>query len=137
MATVGWGLYTLAFDVLGVPGPEAALAALSAGGQDGSLALLLEGARLWLAAHALGVGLWLASRRTSHPVLFPTFALLLTLATHAVRLAAGTTLAEARAGQWFMEEAEGQVSLTLTLALTLTLTLSLTLTLTLTTDPGY
>ena len=95
--------------------------------------------RLWLAANALGVGLWLASRRTSHPALFPTFALLLTLATHAVRLAAGTTLAEARAGQWFMEEAEGQVSLTLTLALTLTLTLNpdprltLTLTLTLTT----
>ena len=127
MATVGWGLYTLAFDVLGVPGPEAALAALSAGGQNGSLALLAEGARLWLAVHALGVGLWLASRRTSHPALFPTFALLLTLATHAVRLAAGTTLAEARAGQWFMEEAEGQVSLTLTLALTLTLTLTLTL----------
>ena len=91
------------------------------------------------------MGLWLASRRTSHPALFPTFALLLTLATHAVRLAAGTTLAEARADHWFMEEAEGQVSLTLTLALTLTLTMSLslslsltlTLTLTLTTDPGY
>ena len=110
MAAVGWGLYTLAFDVLGVPGPEAALAALSAGGQDSILTVLTEGARLWLVAHALGVGLWLASRRTSHPALFPTFALLLTLATHAVRLAAGTTLAEARAGQWFMEEAEGQVT---------------------------
>ena len=79
MATVGWGLYTLAFDVLGVPGPEAALAALSAGGQNGSLALLAEGARLWLAVHALGVGLWLASRRTSHPALFPTFRAELTL----------------------------------------------------------
>ena len=64
-------------------------------------------------AHALGVGLWLASRRTSHPALFPLFALLLTLATHALRLASGTTLAEARAGHWFMEEAEGQVGLTL------------------------
>ena len=89
-------------------------------------------------AHALGVGLWLASRRTSHPALFPLFALLLTLATHALRLASGTTLAEARAGHWFMLEAEGQVSLTQTLALTLALTLTLTLTLTLilTTDPG-
>ena len=51
MATVGWGLYKLAFDVLSVPGPEAALAGPGDGGeQGGSLALLAEGARLWLHA---------------------------------------------------------------------------------------
>ena len=86
MATVGWGIYTLAFDSLSVPGPEAVLATLPlAGGTGGGMALLAEGAQLWLPAHALGVGLWLASRRTSHPALFPTFALLLTVMCAAPR----------------------------------------------------
>jgi hypothetical protein len=131
MATVGWGIYTLSYDGMGVAGPEAALA-------EGSLASLTEGAHLWLPAHALGIGLWLASRQTSHPALFPTFAVLLTALcaasphtaairpaaapcalnvrpslpargrTHAVRLASGTSLAEARAAHWLMDEAEGQ-----------------------------
>ena len=58
--------------------------------------MLEVGARLSLPAHALGLGLWLASRRTSHPALFPTFALLLTATTHIVRLATDTSLAQAR-----------------------------------------
>lgn len=107
MATVGWGIYTLAFDSLSVPGPNEAIAAAWASSGDG-LALLEQGARLSLPAHALGLGLWLASRRTSHPALFPTFALLLTATTHIVRLATGTSLAQARTGHWLMEEAEGQ-----------------------------
>jgi SulP family sulfate permease len=111
MATVGWGIYTLAFDSLSVPGPNEAIAALTwtGGLQYGNgLALLQQGARLTLPAHALGVGLWLASRRTSHPALFPCFALLLTAMTHVVRVYTDTTLAQARADHWLMDEAEGQ-----------------------------
>ena len=96
MATVGWGIYTLAFDSLSVPGPNEAIPAALAGGSGDGLAVLEQGARLSLPAHALGLGLWLASRRTSHPALFPTFALLLTATTHIVRLATDTSLAQAR-----------------------------------------
>ena len=71
MATVGWGLYKLAFDVLSVPGPEAALAAISWAGEQGeqgdSLALLAEGARLWLPA-SLGRKCRLGSATAPTPV---------------------------------------------------------------------
>jgi len=97
-ATIGWGIYGLAYDPLGVPSPESAE----------SVAQFVEGAPLWLPAHALGLGLWLASSSTSHPALFPVFALSLTAATHAVRLATGTSLDEAREARWLMAEAEGK-----------------------------
>ena len=68
MATVGWGLYKLAFDVLSVPGPEAALVAtLWTGEQGDSLALLAEGARLWLPA-SLGRKCRLGSATAPTPV---------------------------------------------------------------------
>jgi hypothetical protein len=42
MATVGWGIYTLAFDSLSVPGPNEAIAAAWASSGDGlALALAL------------------------------------------------------------------------------------------------
>ena len=71
MATVGWSLYKLAFDVLSVPGPEAALAAIPWAGEQGeqgdSLALLAEGARLWLPA-SLGRKCRLGSATAPTPV---------------------------------------------------------------------
>lgn len=97
-ATIGWGIYGLAYESLNVPSPEGAE----------SVAAFLDGAPLWLPAHALGLGLWLASRSTSHPALFPVFALALTAATHAVRLATDTSLDEAREAKWLMAETSGR-----------------------------
>ena len=61
-SAIGWGLYTLSYETLGLDGlpfhPSIAT---------------WETAKLWLPAHVLGIGLWLASRRTSSPALFPGF----------------------------------------------------------------
>jgi len=64
--------------------------------------------RLWLPAHLLGLGLWLASRRTSHPALFPCFVLGVSALTHAVRVGTGTSLAQAQASHWLMAPTAGR-----------------------------
>ena len=91
-AAIGWGLYTTSFETLHLESLPLSASMLT-----------WETARLWAPAHALGVGLWLASRHTSSPALFPGFVVGVTLLTHAVRLATGTSLAAAQASHWLME----------------------------------
>ncbi len=99
-ATIGYGLFELTFDSLGVPPPlEMA--------RSGS-ALEREHVKLWAPALALGVTLWLASRRISHPALFPCFILTVVSGTHAALLATGASLDEGRAGGWLMRPLEGR-----------------------------
>lgn len=62
-AAIGWGLYTLSFETLGFEGMPFGNPSIATWGT----------ARLWLPAHVLGIGLWLASRATSSPALFPGF----------------------------------------------------------------
>jgi MFS superfamily sulfate permease-like transporter len=104
-AAIGWGLYTLSYETLGFES--------SLGMPLHASFLTWEAAQLWLPAHILGIGLWLASRRSSSPALFPGFVMGVTLATHAVRLATATSLAEAQAGHWLMESTEGRPCTTL------------------------
>jgi hypothetical protein len=85
-AAIGWGLYTLSFETLMLEGMPFSPALLT-----------WETAKLWVPAHVLGLGLWLASRHTSHPALFPGFVLGVAALTHAVRLYTQTSLAEAQA----------------------------------------
>ena len=96
-SAIGYSLYTLSFETLGLDGfPfDPALRTWSA-------------ARLYLPAHVLGIGLWLASRRTSHPALFPGFVLGVTALTHAVRVATGTSLDAAQKSHWLMESTSGR-----------------------------
>jgi hypothetical protein len=67
-SAIGWGLYTLSYETLGLEGMPF----------DPSIATWGT-ARLWLPAHVLGIGLWLASRRTSSPALFPGFVVSVTV----------------------------------------------------------
>ena len=67
-SAIGWGLYTLSYETLGFEGMPF----------DPAIATW-EAARLWLPAHILGIGLWLASRRTSSPALFPGFVVSVTI----------------------------------------------------------
>ena len=99
-ATIGWGLFELTFESLGMSGPiELA--------QEGTL--FTEGtARLWGPAVLLGGLLCVASRYSSHPALFPGFVTAITVGTHAVRLGSGASLTEARAGGWLMAELSGR-----------------------------
>lgn len=96
-SAIGWGLYSLSFETLMIDGfpfsPQ-----------------LLEwsAARLYLPAHVLGIGLWLASRRTSHPALFPGFVIGVAALTHGVRLATGTSLAQAQESHWLMAATAGR-----------------------------
>lgn len=96
-SAIGWGLYTTSFETLHLEGLPL----------DASM-LTAETARLWAPAHALGVGLWLASRHTSSPALFPGFVVGVTALTHAVRLATSTSLAQAQASHWLMESTSGR-----------------------------
>ena len=104
-SAIGWGLYTLSFETLGLEGLPMSTATFTT-----------EAARLWVPAHVLGLGLWLASRRTSSPALFPGYVICVTLLTHAVRVGTGSTLAEAQAGHWLMESTAGRPWHTLTSA---------------------
>ena len=94
-AAIGWSLYLLAYDSLG----------LSFSLSSGMLAW--ASARLWLPANALGLGLWLAARKIDSPFLFPGFIAAVTALVHSVRLLTGTSLAGARAAGWLMAEAAG------------------------------
>ena len=104
-AAIGWSLYGLSYETLGLAEP----AALFITGD----AFDYSAYRLWLPATILGLGLWHASRVTSHPALFPAFALGLTGATHAIRIAAGATTDEARADGWLMATMEARPCWTL------------------------
>ena len=94
-AAIGWSLYLLAFDSLGLS------FSLS------SSMLSWASARLWLPANALGLGLWLATKKIDSPLLFPGFIASVTAVVHAVRIITGTTLAGARSAGWLMAEAAG------------------------------
>jgi len=101
-AAIGWGLYTLSFETLMLEGMPFSPALLT-----------WETAKLWVPAHVLGLGLWLASRHTSHPALFPGFVLGVAALTHAVRLYTQTSLAEAQASHWLMGAIAGRPCTTL------------------------
>ena len=60
-AAIGWSIFLLAFDSLG----------LSFSLSPGMLAW--ASARLWIPANVLGIGLWFVSRRVDSPFLFPGF----------------------------------------------------------------
>ena len=94
-AAIGWSIFLLAFDSLG----------LSFSLSPGMLAW--ASARLWLPANVLGIGLWFVSRRVDSPFLFPGFIGLTTAVVHAVRALTGTSVAGARAAGWLMAEAAG------------------------------
>ena len=106
-AVIGWGIYGLAFEMLQLPPPVLPIAA-----EDGGdwLATLASPAAytLWVPTHLLGIALWLASKLTSHPALFPGFVVATVAVTHAVRLATGTSLAESAEAGWLMKETEGR-----------------------------
>ena len=93
-AAIGWAVYLLAFDTLGI-------------GLDAASLLSKANLQMWLPANVLGVGLWLASRNSDSPFLFPGFIVSVTAAVHAVRLATGTSLAVARDAGWLMAGAAG------------------------------
>jgi hypothetical protein len=101
---IGWGLYTLSFETLGLDSPGLPFSAAMLDG---------ENMKLWLPAHVLGIGLWLASRVSSSPLLFPGFVAGVTVLTHLVRLGTGTSLAEAQHAHWLMvsTRAPGRVTL--------------------------
>ena len=101
-AAIGWGLYTLAFETLMLEGLPFSPALLT-----------WETARLWLPAHLLGLGLFLASRRTSHPALFPGFVVSVALLTHLVRVLTGTSLEQAQDSHWLMASTQGRPCTTL------------------------
>lgn len=94
-AAIGWGVYLLSYDTLGVTFSLDGLLTKSA-------------AMLWAPANILGVGLWQASRSMNSPLLIPIFILTVAALVHGSCLATGTSVAAARAGGWLMAEAAGQ-----------------------------
>ena len=104
-SAIGWGLYTLSFETLGLADANLPFSAAM---------LSADTARLWVPAHVLGIGLWLASRRTSSPALFPGFVVGVALLTHAVRIGTGTSLTAAQEGHWLMASTSGRPWHTLT-----------------------
>ena len=94
-AAIGWSLYLLSFDTLGVSFTASSL-------------LTWKAASLWVPANLLGVGLWRASRKIDTPLLIPYFILAVTALVHGVRLASGTSVPAARGAGWLMAEAVGQ-----------------------------
>jgi SulP family sulfate permease len=94
-AAIGWSLYALSYDTLGLRFPSKSLFAW-------------EAARLWLPANVLGVGLWTASRKSDSPLLFPIFIVAVTALVHGFRIFTGTPIDAARAGGWLMAEAVGE-----------------------------
>ena len=98
-AAMGWGLYTLSYETLGFEGDNLPFSPVIA---------TAEAARLWLPAHILGLGLWLASKQTASPALFPGFVVGVTILTHAVRVGTGTSLEDAQASHWLMASTSGR-----------------------------
>ena len=94
-SAIGWSLYLLSYDTLGL-------------GVAASTLFTWKAAMLWLPANLLGVGLWKASRESDSPLLFPGFILATSVLVHAVRLATGTTVDASRAAGWLMAEAIGE-----------------------------
>jgi len=94
-AAIGWGVYLLAFDTLGVTFSPASLLTKSA-------------ATLWVPANVLGIGLWKASRSVDSPLLIPVFIVAVAALVHGSCLVTGTSIAAARAGGWLMAEAAGR-----------------------------
>ena len=94
-AAIGWSLYLLSFDTLGLSFTAREL-------------FTRQAARLWVPANILGVGLWRTSRKTDSPLLFPAFILAVTALVHGVRLGTGTTIVAARGAGWLMAEAVGE-----------------------------
>ena len=94
-AAIGWSLYMLAFDSLGLSFSFS------------SSMFAWASARLWLPANALGLSLWVAARKIDSPLLFPGFIASVTALVHAVRIFTGTSVAGARAAGWLMAEAAG------------------------------
>ena len=83
-AAIGWSLYLLAYETLGLSFSPAALGTSAA-------------AQLWVPANILGFALWGASRTPAlaSPALFPGFILGVTAVVHAVRVT-GTSLGRTR-----------------------------------------
>jgi len=95
-AAIGWSLYLLSFDVLGLGAGAGAL-------------LTLQSARLWVPANLFGVGLWRASRKgVGGPLLIPIFILAVSALVHGLRLATGCPVPDARAAGWLMAEVVGE-----------------------------
>lgn len=92
---IGWSLYLLAFDSLGL-----------SFSLDGGM-LAWSSARLWLPANLLGIGLWFASRSIDSPWLFPGFIGGTTAVVHGIRMLTGTSIAASREGGWLMAAAAG------------------------------
>jgi SulP family sulfate permease len=91
-SAIGWSLYLLSFDTLGLSTSASSL-------------LTRQALNLWVPANILGIGLWRASRKTDSPLLFPAFILATTALVHGVRLATGTSVGAARSAGWLMAEA--------------------------------
>ena len=94
-AAIGWGVYQLAFDTLGV-------------GFSAATLFTRQTARLWVPANLLGVGLWQASRKIDSPLLIPSFILAVSAIVHGVRVFTGTPVMAARGAGWLMAEVVGQ-----------------------------
>jgi len=95
-AAIGWSLYLLSYDTLGLDLSSTLSKLFSA-----------DPLRLWLPANLLGLGLWQVSRMTTSPLLFPVFILLTSTLVHGVRLAMGMSVEAARAGGWLMASIAG------------------------------
>ena len=94
-ATIGWSLYLLSFDTLGL-------------GFSAATLFTRQAARLWVPANLLGIGLWRTSRKVDSPLLIPAFILAVSALVHGVRLASGTSVLAARGAGWLMAEAVGE-----------------------------
>lgn len=94
-AAIGWSLYLLSFDTLGL-------------GFTASALFTAQAARLWVPANLLGVGLWRASRKLDTPLLIPAFILGVTALVHGVRLGTGASIVAARSAGWLMAEVVGE-----------------------------
>jgi hypothetical protein len=94
-AAIGWSLYMLSFDTLGLSVTASSLLSRNA-------------LRLWVPANLFGVLLWSASRTLSTPLLFPAFILAVSALVHGVRLSTGTSVLAAREAGWLMAEAVGE-----------------------------
>lgn len=94
-AAIGWSLYLLSFDTLGLAVTASSLTTRQA-------------ARLWVPANLLGVGLYQATRKIDSPLLIPAFILAVTAMVHGVRLGTGTSVVAARGAGWLMAEVVGE-----------------------------
>ena len=94
-AAIGWSLYLLSFDTLGLDFTASSL-------------LTRQTARLWVPANAFGMSLWFASRKIDSPLLIPAFILATTTLVHGVCYFTGTSILAARGAGWLMAEVIGE-----------------------------